>query len=443
MSFRIEGNSTAPIFNQFYFPTGIPLPMTIVTWVKHGNVSGSSISDAIYYAGVTTSNPLVGSNNIGAGNGKFNGVSIFGSIGRLNGPSSAYGTQQPFNSGYMADWKQIAVTVYPDGTPSGLPSVRVHDVVGSLVDEVLASNQNTVSSAERASFNNVYINGNTFFDGYYINPTKMGSLAFFDGELTTAELSEIAAEKNITDAKYTTGGRSLPFYWEFFDDWGSSFVPNQGTELFGMTLPADYIYDEDNPLTPIKLESTQRTGFGNILQIESSIAGTIYATRQTKDSTPPADAAAVISATVGGDVLEVINGAIGTSTLTDFEFTTASSFTEYDYYYALDDGGTTQVLGGEDVTIETCGFIENDEPLADIDGVALANLTNVRVGWFDSTNPATFNVVNSKQLDLDAGGFLKLSLPNSSLAQGLEGTLVLYCNSDGTERTQSIIFEVK
>ncbi len=369
------------------------------------------------------------------GYAKPDGVGLYGSTLRQNNGGSVRG----INGINVEEWTQLTVTYYPQSGPANIDCIWMHDVVGGLRAKV--STLNRINNIITDDLLNIIIGGAVeFTENSYSAPYKVGSIAYVDGVLTEAELSEIARDKNILDPKYTN---DVLHYWEFFDDWGANPVPNLGLGTQALVMPPEYIYDTDNPLTPIKLEGTQRTGFGNILQIESSIAGTIYATRQVKDSTPPADAAAVINATVGGDVLEVINGAIAVSTLTDFEFTTADSFTEYDYYFALDDGGTTQVLGDEEITIETCGFVENDEPLADIDGVALTNLSGVRVGWFDTTNPQGFNVVNGKQLDLDSGGFFRLSLPNSSLAQGLEGTLVLYCNSDGTERTQSIVFEVK
>lgn len=66
-------------------------------------------------------------------------------------------------------------------------------------------------------------------------------------------------------------------------------------------------------------------------------------------------------------------------------------------------------------------------------GTARANLSGLRWAWFDGTDPSAFAAPTDKGSNgtTDANGLLKASLPNSTLAVGAVGTLVL-TTADGS-----------
>jgi len=194
--------------------------------------------------------------------------------------------------------------------------------------------------------------------------------------------------------------------------------------------PDGWVYSDVNPTSPIANEGVLINGFGNTLLIASTLAGTIYCVRQTAGSAAPTTAAEVINATVGGDILEVASAPANITNLfgEPLVFTTGSSFTEYDYYYALD--GVSDVLGAGVVTATTCGFIRNSEILQDVDGVVFPD-NQVRWAWFDGVEPDSFTAPSDSGFEFTSGGQFAFSLPNSTLNQGEEGTLILDYKAGG------------
>ncbi len=424
------------------YPSGIPNSITIVYFVKDPRnllPLGSPAERFDCHFADTSVSPrtILGG---GAAEAAFGGDTVLGTSFLQNGGGGISGevrTQDPRN--YTA-YTQVAIEFSADGqNPLGYRKVRWHDVLGVEVYPEYFQNFGTLFSL-KANLKDFQILDNDITNdaiGFAnSNPAQsqqflLGNVAIFEGLLTDAELTEIAREKNITEPKYQTGGRTCAHYWSFIDDWGAGDIPDLGTNPVAITrpFPNSWTYNAENPTTPIKVESIERTGFGNDFFIGSSLAGTIYCIRQTAGSTPPANAAAIINATVGGDILEVLNvtATVGLNAGDKLSFVTGASFTEYDYYHALDSDSGQEVLGAAVDTVTTCGFVSTAaEPIADFDGILFTG-AGLNVAWYDSGAPAAFGDVKytAPNDSADSNGVLVISLPNSTLNQGETGTLLI------------------
>ena len=412
MSLTVGGDASFPdaryALNDLY-PSGLPDVLTFVLFTKDNAVSGGGIPHLAHLYNPLNINQLVG-------------IARRGAYYRTTTGSTSL--EFTSNDAIFDSFQQIAVEFNATTTSTNV-KVRYNDVVGSssaLVPPDTAFLLTTV----RANYKDFVIFERFAFNSERQKDIHIANIALFEGALTDAELSEIAKDKNITDPKFQTGGRTCAHYWSFIDDWGSGDIVDEGTNPVNLTqpFPASWEYSDENPISPIAIEDTVITGFGNTLFIASTLAGTLYCIRQTAGSTPPADAAAVINATVGGDILEVVSA---TATVPTFagdalEFTTGDSFTTYDYYYALD--GAVQTLGAAGITATTSGFVQNTELLQDVDGVAFPD-NQVRWAWFDGTEPDSFAAPSDVGFEPINGGQYSFSLPDSTLNQGEEGTLIL------------------
>jgi hypothetical protein len=409
------------------YPSGPPAVLTMVCFVKDllENVVGSA-NQFVYLT--TLEHESVPNRLIGTGGGGSGAAQAWGAVGRSTGGTTGYGIPTD-DKGIFTSYVQLAVEWT---RATGNVKIRYHDVIGNeLFPEVTG---NLLLLGGQAQF---YKDFNLFQDNAFqakgFDGTRLGNLAYFAGALTDAELVEIAQDKNITDAKYTTGGRVLDHYWSFIDDWGVGDIIDQGsTNPVNLTVPYPdgWVYSDINPTSPIADEGVIINAFGNTVLVASTLAGTIYCIRQTAGSTAPTTPAEVINATVSGDILEIATAPANISNTTGEQlvFTTGDSFTEYDYYYALD--GASDVLGASSVTATTCGFIQNTELLQDIDGVVFPD-NQVRWAWFDGVEPDSFTAPSDTGFDFTSGGQYSFSLPNSALNQGEEGTLILDYKAGG------------
>jgi len=406
------------------YPTGLPAVLTIVCFAKDWITGGSN--DFVYLTTLesdTTANRLVG-----LGGGGQGGSTAYGAVGRATAGTVGFGVSVA-DSAAFSSYAQIAVEWT---AATGNVKIRYHDVIGNELFPEVTGNLFLLGGLA-PSYKDFNLFQDNAFQAKGFDGTRVGNLAYFSGALTDAELSEIAANKNITDPKYTTGGRVLDHYWSFIDDWGSGDIVDQGsTNPVNLTAPYPdgWVYSDVNPTSPIANEGVLINGFGNTLLIASTLAGTIYCVRQTAGSAAPTTAAEVINATVGGDILEVASAPANITNLfgEPLVFTTGSSFTEYDYYYALD--GVSDVLGAGVVTATTCGFIRNSEILQDVDGVVFPD-NQVRWAWFDGVEPDSFTAPSDSGFEFTSGGQFAFSLPNSTLNQGEEGTLILDYKAGG------------
>jgi hypothetical protein len=434
LGFQVVASAFSEYKISQLYPAGLPPTITFVYYLKADLNLVTTNNDFCYYAQLidpSSTNQVVG--------GGYSPTADIGAIYRTNVGTSGVGsiTQNP----PLPAFTMVTVQYIVNNILSPC-LVRYNDVVGN----VAFPNASIVNVAQlfnlRADYQDFTIAGEHFKSKGY-QGQKIGSIAIYNGALTDAEVAEIAEKKNITDPKYTTGGRTLNNYWEFFDDWGTGDIPDLGSNPVPLTgpYPNTWVYDSENPTTPIKLESSVRTGFGNKLFIISSLAGTIHAVRQTAGSTPPADAAAIINATVGGDILEVLSTAatVGSISGDELDFVTGDSFTEYDYHYALAESTGAEIQGFPSATITTCGYIENNTaPLQTVDGNVISG--PIFGSWFDNDEALSLSQsVEQAQIEVNSSGVFVLSLPNSTLAQGEEGMLTV---QNGTALA-SYVLEVK
>ena len=422
------------------YPTGVPNFVTLIYFVKDPRnllpLGNPAQRWDCHFADTSVSPTTV----TGGGAFEASGSVILGSTNKQGNAGGINGEIRNTDPKNYTSYTQVAVE-YGTDNPNffGYRKIRWHDVLGVEVYPEFKANFSDWASIRAGLTDFQFLDSNITGDAIGFgnsNPAQsqqflLGSVAIFEGLLTDAELTEIAREKNITDAKYQTGGRTCAHYWPFLDDWGAGDIVDLGTNPVDITrpFPNSWVYNSENPTTPVKVESIERTGFGNDFFIGSSLAGTIYCIRQTAGSTPPANAAAIINATVGGDILEVksVTATVGLASGDKLSFVTGSSFTEYDYYHALDSDSGQEVEGAAVDTVTTCGFVSTAaEPIADFDGVLFTG-AGLNVAWYDSAVPATFgNVKYTAPNDsADSNGVLIISLPNSTLNQGETGTLLI------------------
>lgn len=160
-------------------------------------------------------------------------------------------------------------------------------------------------------------------------------------------------------------------------------------------------------------------------------------------------------ATSGSYTLTGSNGGItvtGTFTITagSFDFT-VTGLNPGDYSPTLTvtgNGGTAGVSGTTAFSIasvngdsELPSAVSASIKLVDDKFLPLANLTGLSWAWFDEVTPNLFSTPTNKATGgvTDANGVFTVSMPNSALAVGQVGWLIV-TNSDGNPATQHMAF---
>ena len=347
------------------------------------------------------------------------------------------GTLDP--SLYFGKWI-LAGAVRNQGGVGG--ELYLIDMLGNVIDEtssVAGDETSTTQTMRYQAWNTVAGVG----DGPDYTGIKLAGVAQWYEARTKNDFIDIALNNNVVE-DYSS---NLLQYWPMFDEGvstgnsGNDLIYSQFENLgssgrFAWIRYDDFLWDADNPTTPIRVVNTVVKNNGHTFEIDRTLAGTIYGVRFAKNATPPTNAE--IKSGVGS--LESIQSTSGLGSAF-LDFVTGSSFTEYDYYFLLDAGGDFPLVDSP-LRRTTSGGVTIT--LAGTDSVTLDNHTSINWSWqdFEESNLFVDPTDRGTVLTASPSGEINISLPNSTLTSGQKGTLVLDSFSDGVKRTASYVTEV-
>jgi len=271
------------------------------------------------------------------------------------------------------------------------------------------------------------------------NGLQLAGFAVFNRHLSDSEVQDIGLKNNADAPEHSTG---LMGYWQGFDDWGlnSDIIPDLSINGNDIVAPANWVWIDDNPTSPIIADNVEPLGRGHRITFLTTADAPIYVGQY--DTTAPTPSAEDIKAGTGVGFLQ-LNTVTPVGGVGVVEMSGGTTWTQYDYHAVLDLGANLLVESSEamlDVT--TKGMVTPD--LGDIAGSVRADLANINWAWFDETVGTTLQApIDSGVVSADSNGTIICDLTNSELNQGNTGRLDLDCVDGEETYTASYFLEVE